>query len=710
MSGFQLETEDLSVSSSEYHAYQALNPRSIRLLHIIDTKSAEVTTVYEIVTVSLDMTPLYTALSYTWGCPFSSEDHDSVQWPNPQSRLILTNGEALSIGQNLYSAISTFQSLGLYGYYWIDAICINQFHLQERNMQVAMMGDIYARAANVLVWLGDEDWNSEVAMVFIEHFIPKVRELQGREGRDRNLSYSFSDPSLWDRLGEPRAPDEMFEGLAIFLDRAWFKRAWTFQETVLAREVVIYCGERRVEYRQFMELLDFLKVSDWDMRVSRLSKSTTITADPERLINITMMHRRIVAEGGPLESGQRDLLARVAGSDEPVALFMAFHDALLSTMRCRQATDRRDHIFAIYDIMSRTGIEMGVPNPFDEPDYSKSPVEVYIETSKAIIEHSRSLLLLSNVEHRLNDQNANPMKLPSWVPDFSKDWGTALSRNGSGDHYHASKGHSIRLPPSPDLQALVLEGFHFDTITGVGDSDFELARGIHPLYESAKIVLELPSVYHTGQDRAEVLWRTLIADQANGQCPAPASYAETFRYHLLMQNSMAIFHAEQAGNSNGDLHLHEPLNTLSESSTEVTKLIPSLQETIQRKDDYTNIEDANSVARSSNQDLSHIQKTLLRSVLADEAKALPYVRLLESNFQSRRLVTTKKGFMGIAPLTVHKGDELFILPGGRMPMVLRSRGVEGYHLVGDAYVHGIMQGEGFLYMNGENSETRIEIV
>ncbi|KAG7006429.1 hypothetical protein G7Y79_00014g036040 [Physcia stellaris] len=698
------------MSSFEHRAYQALNSRSIRLLHIFDISSAEATSGYNLVKVSLDETPIYTALSYTWGCPFSPQEQRSVRWPNHESCLILTNGQTLSIGQNLFSAISSLQSLRLYGYYWIDAICINQSDLQEKNTQVAMMGDIYGNAANVLIWLGDEDWNSKVAMVFIEQFNPKLRELQIREGRDRYLSYSVSDPSLWDRLGEPRIPDEMFEGLAVFLERAWFKRAWTFQEVVLAKELVIYCGERRVEYGQFMELLDFLEVSDWDMRVPQLSKSTTIAADPGRLIYLTMMHRRIIAAGGPLEPGQRELLTRVADSDEPVSLLMAFHDALLSTMRCRQATDRRDHIFAVYGIMSRISTQMGIPNPLDEPDYSKSPAEVYVETSRAIIERSRTLLLLSSIEHRPDHDDANPMKLPSWVPDFSKEWGSALPRNGSGDHYHASKGHSIRLLPSPNPRALILEGYHFDEITAVGDSDFELGRGMRPLYESAKIVLGLPLVYHTGQDRVEFLWRTLIADQAMGQCPAPASLAEAFRYHLLMQNSMAIFNAEQAGNSDGDLHLHEPLDALSKASTEATKLIPSLEETIRRKEDYTSIRDANSVAQSTNRDLSPAQQSLLQIVLADEAKALPYVRLLESNFQSRRLVTTDKGFMGIAPLTVRKGDEVFILPGGRMPMVLRCRDKEGYQLVGDAYVHGIMQGEGFRYMNGKGLERRIEIV
>jgi hypothetical protein len=39
-------------------------------------------------------------------------------------------------------------------YFWIDAICINQDDIPERNSQVQMMGDIYTNATFVMIWLG----------------------------------------------------------------------------------------------------------------------------------------------------------------------------------------------------------------------------------------------------------------------------------------------------------------------------------------------------------------------------------------------------------------------------------------------------------------------------------------------------------------------------------------------------------------------------
>ena len=39
---------------------------------------------------------------------------------------------------------------------WIDAICIDQSNLIERSEQVALMQHIYAKAAAVLIWLGED--------------------------------------------------------------------------------------------------------------------------------------------------------------------------------------------------------------------------------------------------------------------------------------------------------------------------------------------------------------------------------------------------------------------------------------------------------------------------------------------------------------------------------------------------------------------------
>jgi hypothetical protein len=46
--------------------------------------------------------------------------------------------------------------------FWIDQVCINQDG-DEKNHQVAMMGDIYANASNVILYLGSEDDDANTA-------------------------------------------------------------------------------------------------------------------------------------------------------------------------------------------------------------------------------------------------------------------------------------------------------------------------------------------------------------------------------------------------------------------------------------------------------------------------------------------------------------------------------------------------------------------
>src|SRR5205085_4347622 len=54
------------------------------------------------------------------------------------------------------------------GYFWVDALCIDQNNTVEKNSQVAKMKDIYERSTKIVVWLGYEDDDSNLAMDTIE--------------------------------------------------------------------------------------------------------------------------------------------------------------------------------------------------------------------------------------------------------------------------------------------------------------------------------------------------------------------------------------------------------------------------------------------------------------------------------------------------------------------------------------------------------------
>ncbi|MCJ1382913.1 hypothetical protein MMC17_006026 [Xylographa soralifera] len=102
-----------------------------------------------------------TALSYTW------RDMES-------KRSIIVDGKLLQVTKNLEIALRHMrkakQPLGSLAnqptksYWWVDAICINQNDIDERNQQVTLMTRIYKKASRVHVWLGEEADDSAAAM------------------------------------------------------------------------------------------------------------------------------------------------------------------------------------------------------------------------------------------------------------------------------------------------------------------------------------------------------------------------------------------------------------------------------------------------------------------------------------------------------------------------------------------------------------------
>ncbi|PMD28506.1 hypothetical protein NA56DRAFT_542336, partial [Hyaloscypha hepaticicola] len=58
----------------------------------------------------------------------------------------------------------------------------------------------------------------------------------------------------------------------------------------------------------------------------------------------------------------------------------------------------------------------------------------------------------------------------------------------------------------------------------------------------------------------------------------------------------------------------------------------------------------------------------------------------------RRLFLTEKGHIGLGPKDMQEGDVVAVLLGGSVPFVLH-RQVSKFTLLGESYIHGMMNGE-----------------
>lgn len=86
----------------------------------------------------------YDALSYVWG------DDKLLHG-------IQINGQLFHVRQNLHDFLRMAKRLRWTTAFWIDAVCIDQHNVDERNSQVRMMTDIYKSAVTVRAWLGPDD-------------------------------------------------------------------------------------------------------------------------------------------------------------------------------------------------------------------------------------------------------------------------------------------------------------------------------------------------------------------------------------------------------------------------------------------------------------------------------------------------------------------------------------------------------------------------
>ena len=105
----------------------------------------------ELSEVSLDDTPQYSALSYTWDC-------------QERSCQIHCSHRKLPVTPNCLAALRQLRDNDQVQTLWIDSISIDQTSLEERSQQVALMGEIYKQASRVIVWLGE--YNDGIAKAF----------------------------------------------------------------------------------------------------------------------------------------------------------------------------------------------------------------------------------------------------------------------------------------------------------------------------------------------------------------------------------------------------------------------------------------------------------------------------------------------------------------------------------------------------------------
>ncbi|TGO54625.1 hypothetical protein BCON_0104g00220 [Botryotinia convoluta] len=208
-------------------SYKPLDPLvdGIRLLHLLPGNSTQQPRC-SLKHVNFGERPKYNAVSYTWG-------NEADQQP------IVIDDRYFLVTENLYKALICLQQQSATEYVlWIDAICINQDDVAERNRQLTIMPYIYERAKLVVIWLKNDERISPPIWPDPEKISPFEISGHTQQYKDQRSLFNY---------------------LMIVCSNEYWKRLWIIQEIGKARKLIIFFGQELIDWQRFVETITL----DW---------------------------------------------------------------------------------------------------------------------------------------------------------------------------------------------------------------------------------------------------------------------------------------------------------------------------------------------------------------------------------------------------------------------------------------------------------------
>ncbi|KAL7620927.1 hypothetical protein AAE478_008238 [Parahypoxylon ruwenzoriense] len=316
----------------------------------------------------------YEALSYTWGAPIFSHP-------------IRINGIEFFVTENLDSALRHLRLASIKRYLWVDALCINQFDVKEKSIQVGRMFSIYKKARRVVAW--NSGWDQQKSKI---------------------LSTVLSNASNNQKHSEDclQRFGSLYRFLASACEPPLFKRTWVRQEAFAARDLAMQFGDLQISWEDYERAKDF--ILHIEGRVDVGSESTLPNFTDAFYLKSPFNAIKMLVQPDFKYDHKAHSERNQAAVDSPVSLL----DALVFSSSFG-VTDPRD---LVYGILGFTTVPVSLGNPDTRDatlkvDYSRTMSEVFQDVVIYEINRTGSLGILDFAGARPPSSD-----LPSWTPDW----------------------------------------------------------------------------------------------------------------------------------------------------------------------------------------------------------------------------------------------------------------------------------------------------
>ncbi|KXH34795.1 hypothetical protein CSAL01_00376 [Colletotrichum salicis] len=558
----------------------------------------------------------------------------------------------------------------------------------------------------------------------------------------------------WDKVGLPETETEegreTWNKLIRFWVTDWYFRTWVLQEVILAPKVVVLYGEAAISLEAITDFWDLARRHGLPrpLRIGMYAEVFSMIMHLSPVSSFKVLRERRQGFGTSQTVGDAEKVEDTARGGSPLNLL-----ELLCLTRNNLATDARDKVYGLLGLTDDPVAQSIIP------DYSSNntPEKVFTEVARIMIQAGHAVDLL---HHAGIDQGIT--NLPSWVPDWTVQSRSTLSTQ----LYHCMPNtlSKISVSGSGEAPRMTMRGMILDRVTFVGPSwkyyihnktddtfnSFESAPDLEiPAFndeDSRNFILTFATVTiqddfkerYADEGIDDALVRTLAMDRSwrgerigprkkeeevgnevsslvttdktgdDSKCPVPTTISKEF---FAGVDAFRRFYAQGPNEENDEdapgIRVHQ---------TAIFKWLLDFDVDVEA--DLQKRMVPFTVPFQEAQRGRRFATIGTRGQKKEEGIAQDVIILGE---KPDRPLYDKKSlnhhYIGTVPWNAQVEDYVVLLEGFRTPFVLRklpnstgSCGGDEFQIIGDCYVHGIMDGELLRPIDGLEDNLEVEQV
>jgi hypothetical protein len=353
-------------------------------------------------------------------------------------------------------------------------------------------------------------------------------------------------------------------------------------------------------------------------------------------------------------------------------------------------------------------------------DYGNKPADVYKQIAMMELER----IGIDILYYCANSGEVSIVECPSWVPDWSQPcYHDAFIRLG----YRSSAGGSSKASFQVENDALIIKGRIVDTIQAV-----ELTRKIPTGSEPGKAsILKKSESDRLPADGTEDVkpqgspngYYSVSAsensdDAGEDESKVRETSDESSEQEVISNEDVTISIPEfEMVETNGSYNAFIPEDPSKLSSIQDVNILPNNEwfpnlmkiafpdgamtsekyEAFWRTCCCNRTVSGKTPGKGFANSFPYWAKAMaglkLKDFEAFQDNGMDFMESFTKFCNNRRFFRTEKGRLGWGPDQMREGDVVCVVNGGVVPLVLRAVGERGIEVIGDAYIHGIMDGE-----------------